>query len=193
MAETPNDSAEYEENLPKLPDARHVLAYLPGFAWRVLVPMALITVVLNIPFSERMSGQAAVIGDVIFMLLCAVAFLYFFRWQVSSIHRSVTPEARWLEALIVLGFFFVTVFARAYRIIDLGYPHAFTQPMDLLNSYYYALGVLSTAGDGVLAPLVPVAKMLSMAQIIADLALIGLLVRVLTGAATKAVKRRKNG
>ena len=61
--------------------------------------------------------------------------------------------------------------------------------MDTLNSYYYALGILSTAGDGTLVAVSNPAKIITMLQIVADLALIGLLVRVLAGAATRARKR----
>ena len=121
-----------------------------------------------------------------------MACLFYVVWQIRSIHKSGRPEARWIESLIVLGIFFLTIFARSYRILTAGYPHAFSQPMDTLNSYYYALGILSTAGDGTLVAVSNSAKVITMLQIVADLALIGLLVRVLTGAATRARQRMKN-
>ena len=186
---TTTTEVDGDDSLPTLPSAKQVLTYIPGFIWRVVVPAVVLTIFLNIPFSERTSSSVATLVDVLFMTFWGVAFLFYFVWQIRSIHKSGRPEARWIESLIVLGIFFLTIFARSYRILTAGYPHAFSQPMDTLNSYYYALGILSTAGDGTLVAVSNPAKIITMLQIVADLALIGLLVRVLAGAATRARKR----
>ena len=85
-----------------------------------------------------------------------------------------------------MGVLFIAIFARAYRILDLGTVRAFTEPMDTLNSYYFAMTVLSTVGFGDIAPVIPGAKMITMVQMVANFILLGLLVRVLASAARKA-------
>lgn len=191
-ANEPHDANEVEEfdDVPHLPTVGEVLVALPGFLWRVLVPCALLVVVLSIPIAERVPGRFIVVVDVLFMGLWGVLFLYYLRWQVRSIHASGSPELRWIESIIVLGVLFVGVFARSYRILSVSAPDSFTQPLSVVDSYYYALGTLSTTGTGTLAAVGDVAKMFTMGQIIANLAFIGLVVRVLSGAASKARTRR---
>ena len=70
--------------------------------------------------------------------------------------------------------------------LDTGSGKSFTEVMDTLNSYYYAMTVLSTVGFGDIAPVIPGAKIITMVQMVANFVLLGLLVRVLASAARKA-------
>jgi len=178
---------------PVLPNRRAVVRYLPGFALRVALPCAVIAAFFAIPFGEILSLKSIVLVEALFILFWSTVFLLFMRWQLRSIHSSATPETRWLEALIVLGVLFISVFARVYRILSLSVPTSFTVPLTIIDSYFYTLGTLSTTGTGDISPRGDVAKVLTMVQIVANLAFIGLIVRVLTGAARTAKERRAEG
>jgi voltage-gated potassium channel len=175
--------------MPDLPGIRDVVAYLPGFLWRVVVPVVVILVLTNLPLSERWTSQAIEVLDVAFMVFMGVVFLLYLRWQVHSIHRSATPQARWIESLIVLGFLFVSVFARSYRILDVANEHAFSEHLGALGSYYYAVTVFSTVGFGDITPKLDLARVFTMVQMIGNLALIGLVVKVLASAGARARSR----
>ena len=175
--------------MPDLPGLRDVVAYLPGFLWRVVVPILAILALTNLPLSERWRGAPIQLLDVAFMITMAVVFLLYLRWQVHSIHRSGTPQARWIESVIVLGFLFVSAFARSYRILDFANDHAFSEPLSTLNSYYYAVTVFSTVGFGDITPKVDIAQVFTMVQMIGNLALIGLVVKVLSSAGSRARAR----
>lgn len=178
--------------MPDLPGIRDVVAYLPGFLWRVVVPVLAILLLTNLPLSERWPRSDVQALDVVFMIVMGVVFLVYLRWQVHSIHRSGTPQARWIESVIVLGFLFVSAFARSYRILDFANDHAFSEPLSTLNSYYYAVTVFSTVGFGDITPKVDIAKMFTMIQMIGNLALIGLVVKVLSSAGSRARARAQS-
>lgn len=177
--------------MPDLPGIREVVAYLPGFLWRVVVPVLVIVALTNVPLSERWPHGAVQALDIAFMVTMGVVFLLYLRWQVHSIHRSGTPQARWIESVIVLGFLFVSVFARAYRILDTTGPDVFSEPLSTLGSYYYAVTVFSTVGFGDITPRTDLARIFTMVQMIGNLALIGLVVKVLSSAGSRARARAK--
>ncbi len=176
--------------MPDLPGLRDVVAYLPGFLWRVVVPVAVILVAANVPVSERFPLVLVEVLDVVYMVAMGVVFLLYLRWQVHSIHRSGTPGTRWIESVIVLGVLFVSVFARSYRVLSTKDVTAFSQPLDTLDSYYYAVTVFSTVGFGDITPKLALAKVFTMTQMIGNLALIGLVVRVLSSAGARARNRQ---
>lgn len=182
-------SSEPVTGMPDLPGVRDVVAYLPGFLWRVVVPVVVILLLTNLPMSERWPLAAVEVLDVVFMVAMAVVFLLYLRWQIHSIHRSGTPQTRWIESVIVLGVLFVSVFARSYRILSVVDPAMFSQELNPLDSYYYAVTVFSTVGFGDIVPKLNMAKLLTMVQMIGNLVLIGLVVRVLASAGARARSR----
>lgn len=175
--------------MPDLPGIRDVVAYLPGFLWRVVVPVLVILLLTNLPLSERWPRNDVQALDVLFMAVMAVVFLVYLRWQVHSIHRSATPQARWIESLIVLGFLFVSVFARSYRILWVVDHNAFSETLSTLTSYYYTVTVFSTVGFGDITPKTDLARIFTMVQMVGNLVLIGLVVKVLSSAGSRARAR----
>ena len=178
--------------MPDLPGIRDVVAYLPGFLWRVVVPVLVILLLTNLPLSERWPRSDVQALDVVFMIVMGVVFLVYLRWQVHSIHRSATPQARWIESLIVLGFLFVSVFARSYRILWVVDPTAFSESLTTLKSYYFTVTVFSTVGFGDIVPKTDLARIFTMVQMVGNLALIGLVVKVLSSASSRARARARD-
>ena len=186
-----SEDPEIAGRLPGLPGWREILKYVPGMVVRVFLPCLVIVAFFSVPFGEILPISNIVVVEVLFMIFWSTVFLLFLRWQLRSIHSSATPETRWLEALIVLGVLFLSLFARVYRVLSMSVPSSFSVPLTVIDSYFYTLGTLSTTGTGDIEPRGELAKVFTMLQIVANLAFIGLIVRVLTGAARTA-KSRKN-
>jgi len=189
---SPDDSSEELDDSPEIastlnvPTMKDVARSFPGFARRTLLPVIVIIFWFSLPVDNGLSRRVELIADALFVLLWLVLFAVYLRRQVRSIHRAGSPQTQWIESLIVLSVLFVCIFARAYRILAIDQPDVFTQPMDTLNSYYYSLTILTTVGFGDIAPLTPGAKVLTMVQMVMDVALIGLVVKVLASAAQTA-------
>lgn len=178
------------DGLPQLPTTRGALRYLVSFTWRVVLPSVLIVVWFIAPLSPVISPGLLLALEILFLVLYAVLFGWYLRWQVQRIHRSGRPEVRWIESMIVLGVLFVSIFARLYRLLVIDDPGAFSEPMTVLNSYYYALTMLSTVGFGDVHAVSDQAKVFTMAQMVGNIAFVGLVVKVLAGAAAGARQRR---
>lgn len=168
----------------RLPSRHHIGRYLLGFLRRVLLPQAIIVALFAIP----VRGTVKVAPDyllpleltllVVYLSIFAVLLNYELRQVASSDSR-----VRWIESLMVLAAFFVSLFARLYTILGAEVPNAFSEPMGTLNGFYYAVTVFSTVGFGDITPEIPVAKLITMVQMLLGIGLIGLLVRVLSAVA----------
>lgn len=170
----------------RVPTAIGITRYLPGLLLAAVLPIVIILVVFSVtPTFVGGSPTQLLIGESLFVAFwLVVIFPLYLSRQVRRIEASNHPQVAWMEALIVLGMLFLAIFAHIYRVLG-GYDgDSFTQPMDLLNSYYYALTVFSTLGLGDITPVSANAKIFTMAQIVCDLTIIGLVVKVLSSAAT---------
>jgi hypothetical protein len=85
---------------------------------------------------------------------------------------------------------FLAIFAMVYVMISLAHPDAFSESLDSFNAYYYALTVLATVGFGDIAPNSVPARAVTMVQMSLDIAFIAVLIRVMGGAAKKALIQR---
>ncbi|MFM7145705.1 MAG: potassium channel family protein, partial [Actinomycetales bacterium] len=70
-------------------------------------------------------------------------------------------------------------------------PRAFTEQLDAFSGYYFSLTVLATVGFGDITPVTTLARSFTMVQMAIDLALIGILVRIVSTAANRAMVRRQ--
>lgn len=82
---------------------------------------------------------------------------------------------------------FVLLFATAYFLMERSTANAFSEHLTRLDSVYFAVTVLTTVGFGDIAGRSEAARALVTVQMIADLLLLGFVVRVLLQAAQTAV------
>ena len=105
-------------------------------------------------------------------------------------YKARYPTLRAVEALILTATMFLAIFAMVYVMISVSDPSAFSEPLDSFNAYYYSLTVLATVGFGDIAPNTVPARSVTMVQMALDIAFIAVLIRVMGGAAKKALIRR---
>jgi voltage-gated potassium channel len=117
-------------------------------------------------------------------------YIIFFRRQLKGVYKARYPTLRAIEALILTASMFLAIFAMTYVEISLQTTGSFTEDLDSFSAYYYALTVLATVGFGDIAPTSVPARAVTMVQMSLDIAFIAVLIRVMGGAAKKALLQR---
>jgi voltage-gated potassium channel len=114
-------------------------------------------------------------------------------WQVRAILRSAYPILRAIEALAVIVPLFLLAFASTYFMMAQASAVSFTQPLSRTDSIYFAVTVFSTVGFGDITAKSEAARIIVTIQMLADLAAIGLGLRVVVGAVKWAREREVTG
>lgn len=114
-------------------------------------------------------------------------------WQVRAILRSAYPTLRAIEALGVIVPLFLLAFAATYFLMAQAWETSFTQPLSRTDSIYFAVTVFSTVGFGDITARSETARIIVTIQMLADLAAIGLGLRVIVGAVKWARDREATG
>ena len=99
-------------------------------------------------------------------------------WQVRAIMRARHPALRAIEAVALSLPLFLLLFAAAYVLLFGTDPGAFTEPLTRTDGLYFAVTVFATVGFGDISPVSEVARVLTTLQMVGDLVLIGLVLRV---------------
>jgi hypothetical protein len=138
---------------------------------------------------DRRTGAVRVVSMIAgFTVLAGVTV-----WQVRAIFRSAYPVLRGIEALAVLVPLFLLGFALTYFLMAQASEASFTQPLSRTDSLYFAVTVFSTVGFGDITPRSEAARIIVTIQMLADLAAIGLGLRVIVGAVKWARGREPAG
>jgi hypothetical protein len=112
--------------------------------------------------------------------------------QSRAIARSPYPRLSAITALAFSAPLFVILFATAYFLMEQTASNAFSEPMTRLDALYFTVTVLATVGFGDIAARSEVARALTTLQMVGDLLLIGVVVRVLLNAVQTGLAGRAN-
>jgi voltage-gated potassium channel len=154
----------------------------------LLIATALFVVYFNVPVRETpsvSSGTLLALGLLGFIALLAV--------QVRSIMRSNQPRLRAVEVLATVAPLFILLFAMSYYVLALKTHDAFSQPLSRLDALYFAVTVFATVGFGDVVARSEVARTIVIIQMIGDLVVLGLGLRVLLGAVKIGLTRQQTG
>jgi voltage-gated potassium channel len=110
-------------------------------------------------------------------------------WQVRSILRSPQPALRAVEAAALSLPLFLVLFAGTYVLLSGSDPGAFTERLSRLDSLYFVITVFATVGFGDITAVSGVARLLVTVQMVGDLVLIGLVLRVFLTAVDRGRRR----
>jgi hypothetical protein len=108
-------------------------------------------------------------------------------WQVKRISVAELPELRAVEALGIIIAVFLVAFSAIYLSLSHETPGTFTQTLDHARALYFTITVFSTVGFGDITPRTDVSRLIVSAQMLLDLAIIGVVVRLLFNAAKSRV------
>jgi voltage-gated potassium channel len=157
--------------------------------WR-MVARALLTLAALVVLYYKLPMTGALTGSATAVLAGGLlAFLMLITWQVRAILRSRHPTLRAIEALAVAIPVFLLLFASTYILIGDNEAAAFTEPLGKTNALYFTVTVFATVGFGDIVPRSEAARIATTVQMLADLVVVGLVVRVLLGAARASRER----
>lgn len=136
------------------------------------------------------STDGRVVAPAAFVLLCVAIYIAYFLHQLNRIKRAAYPTLRSAEALVLVAAMFLAVYAAVYVVISQQDPASFTEPLTHFSAYYFALTVLATVGFGDITPVTDTARLVAMTQMAFDIAFVGVVVRILGGAAKSTIQQR---
>jgi len=111
-------------------------------------------------------------------------------WQVLAILRSPSPALRAVEALAITVPLFILLFASAYFVMESSDPTSFSPSgMTRIDALYLTVTTFATVGFGDITPTSQIARLVVTVQMILNLLVLGVGVRVFIG----AVRRSRGG
>jgi hypothetical protein len=157
---------------------------LLGVARTLLTVLGLLVVYYLLPLDRGFRGPSLLrlVGG-----LLGVGLLV--AWQVRAIVRARHPALRAIEAIALLLPLFLLLFAASYVLLAGTDPQAFTEPLTRTDGIYFAVTVFATVGFGDIAPVTEVARVLTTVQMVGDLVLIGLVLRLFLTAVDRGRRR----
>lgn len=118
------------------------------------------------------------------------AFVALLTVQVRAVMRSDLPGLRAVEALAVCLPMFLIIFASSYHVASVGSPEAFSEELSKLDSLYFTITTFTTTGFGDIAARSDSMRAAVTLQMLADLAVLGIGLRILMTAVQEARSRR---
>lgn len=152
----------------------------------LLAVVALLFVYFLLPLSSRdnvaLGATAAVAGLVVFGAI--------FVRQMRQIRRAEFPVLRAVEAIALVATVFVVFMSSVHYALALYDPSSYSEAMSRLDAMYFTVTTLATVGFGDITPTSSVTRAVTMAQMVAGVALLGAGVRVLLGMARMVAEQR---
>jgi hypothetical protein len=117
------------------------------------------------------------------LLVALLILLSVTMWQVRAITRAAHPGVRAVEALAVTAPLFLLLFAATYFVLAREDPASFsTHRVTRTDALYFTITVFATVGFGDISATSQLARRLVTVQMILDLLVLGLGIRLFVGA-----------
>jgi voltage-gated potassium channel len=114
-------------------------------------------------------------------------------YEVRAVVRARHPALRAVEALATTAPLFLLLFAAAYFLMAADDPSNFTvETITRTDSLYFTVTIFSTVGFGDISPASEAARVLVTVQMILDLIVLGLGIRILVGAVDVGRQKTSN-
>ena len=121
-----------------------------------------------------------------------VAFVVVLVNEVRAIQNHEQPMLRAGVSMATVIPLFLVLFAWIYFTMSGFDPGYFSTPLDRTKALYFAVTIFSTVGFGDIVPRVDISRIVTMVQMIADLVVIAVVVRLIIGAASRGVAERQH-
>ncbi|MFK0237526.1 potassium channel family protein [Streptomyces vinaceus] len=171
------------QDLPGRPGRRVILVSVLGTIGRVV---AVLAIYFLIPM-DRAMNVATVTGLTLEVLaLCGIL-----TWQLRRIVSSRYPGLRALEALGFTIPLFVLLFATAYFLLGNVQAASFSQSLTRVDAMYFAVTVFTTVGFGDITAKSETARIAVTVQMMLDLLILGLVIRLVIHAIKIGQQRQR--
>lgn len=152
----------------------------------VISAALLVLVYFLVPLTD-LSSMSALGGLVACILLVIAVFV----WQIRRIVTSRYPGLQSIEALAISVPTYLLAYATTYHLMSLGAVGSFDEPLSRIDALYFTLVCFSTVGFGDIVAETEAARAVVSVQIVGNLVLLAVGVRVIT-AAVRAGRRRRD-
>ncbi|HYI98611.1 MAG TPA: potassium channel family protein [Thermoleophilaceae bacterium] len=139
-----------------------------------------------VPVPGDSSGAAALVSMIGGLLL----FVVLVGWRIHRIMSDQHPVLRAIEAVTVAVPLLVVVFAFSYLTLSRADPASFSEDLGRVDAFYYTVSTLTTVGFGDITADSAGARILVTVQMLFDLALIAVLLRLVVLATRTSLRRR---
>jgi len=146
---------------------------------------ALVAIYYLLPLDHESTPAAVTI-----LIIGLVGFIALVTYHVRSIMRSPFPQLRAIEALATNVPLFLLLFAATYVVLAAISASNFGEHLSHTDGLYFAVTVFSTVGFGDITAKTQTARLLVTGQMIADLIILGLAIKVIVGAVKRGQQRR---
>lgn len=154
----------------------------------LLSTLLLIVLYYLLPLDRALNAGAITV--LVFGLLVLVGLV---GWQIRAILRADYPALRAVEGLAVTIPLFLLLFAVVYFVMAHAQSAAFTQPLSRTDALYFTVTVFATVGFGDIAANTQLARAVVTVQMVADLLVLGVLLKVVVGAVRTGQQRQTAG
>jgi Ion channel len=124
------------------------------------------------------------------LLVSLIALTATASWQLKAVVRARHPAIRAVQALATTAPLFLLLFAASYFLMAQADAHSFSvHPLTRTDTLYFTVTVFSTVGFGDISAASQAARLLVIVQMILDLLVLGLGIRVYLGAVQRGRDR----
>ena len=164
--------------VPALSPAERRRRLTVGLLRSLAITVILVAAYYLLPLDRLSSVPMGLILALGLLALAAVAAI-----QVRAVIRSRHPALKAVEALAATAPLFLLLFAAAYFLMAADDPSSFTaETLTRTDSLYLTVTIFSTVGFGDISAASEAARVLVTVQMILDLIVLGLGIRILVGA-----------
>ena len=146
-----------------------------GLLRALATAVALVALYYLLPLDHITSAPLALAGGLV-ILMAGIA------WQLHAIVRAKEPAVRAVVSLAFTVPLFLLLFAAAYFVMERASPASFDHPLTRTDALYFTVTTFSTVGYGDITAVSQSARLVVTAQMILDLLVLGLGIRVFVGA-----------
>jgi len=146
----------------------------------------LLVVYFTIPLERDTNGV-----NIGLLVIGLVGFGYALVHSIRRIVDAPFPQLRAVETLATVLPLFIVIFALVYAGMSKVDAANYSEPLSKVSALYFTVTVLSTVGFGDITPTTDTARMVVTTQMIADLIIIGVVVRLIFGASRIGLQRRR--
>lgn len=150
-----------------------------------------VTTLLLVVYFAAPIGQDPDVTGLVLLVGGGLGFVVLFVLQIRRIIDSPMPQLRAAETLATVVPLVIVLFATAYVAMSASDPAAFTEPITKVNGIYFTVTVLATVGFGDITGANDTARLAVTLQMVLDLLIVGVLVKVIIGASRIGVERRR--
>ena len=147
-------------------------------ALRTIITVALVVAVYFLAPMDR-AISAVTVALLVLGVLVLVGVI---AWQLRHVIRSEHPGARAVEAIAFTLPVYILLFATTYYLMERANATTFAQPLSRIDSMYFSVAVFTTVGFGDIAAKTQAARVVVTFQMILNLVIVGVVLRLLVNA-----------